>query len=124
VDGAFVVIKRIFKNSGELDILSYLSSSELLSDPQNHCVPVLDVIAVPGAAKQESDEILLVKPLLRAYRTPPFETVGQFVDFVEQALEVSVLALLNRGISITTYFVPPSQGSRVFASPGYLASVS
>jgi hypothetical protein len=49
----------------------------------NHCVPILDVLAVPD---EERD--IIVMPLLRRYSNPPFETFGEVVDCLRQLFEV------------------------------------
>ena len=67
-----------------MDIARFLSSEPLTSDPQNHCVPIYDVLLVPD----EDDRILLVMPLLREYSSPRFDTFGEAVDFFKQIFEV------------------------------------
>jgi len=78
-----VFIKRIDANTPEVGIAQFLSSEELRSDPANHCVPVLDVI--PDSHKP--GKVLLVMPLFRPYNDPPFDKVGEIVDFLRQMLE-------------------------------------
>jgi hypothetical protein len=84
-DGSCVVIKRVFKNQNEVDMTSYLCSPGLRSDPRNHCIPLLASIKVPGSP----NEVLLVMPLFQDHQIPPVETVGDFIDFTRQLLEVS-----------------------------------
>lgn len=69
----------------EADIGSFFSSGDRASNPRNHCVPIYDVLRVPD----EEDAQILVMPLLRKYGDPPFETVGEVVDFFRQTIEVS-----------------------------------
>jgi serine/threonine protein kinase len=47
-------------------------------------VPILDVLHPPG----EDDIMLIVMPLLRSLDSPPFDTVGEAVDFFTQIFEV------------------------------------
>jgi hypothetical protein len=48
-------------------------------------VPIYDVLEPPG----EADLNLIVMPLLRPFENPPFETVGEAVDFFGQVFQVS-----------------------------------
>jgi hypothetical protein len=84
-NGAFVVIQLV-TDQREVDIISLLSSNELRSDPRNHCVPILDIIPVP----EDPDTTLIVKPLTQDFWRPPLETVDEFVEFLDQVLEVRV----------------------------------
>lgn len=71
----------------EAKIGQYFSSQDLRADSRNHCTPVLDVLDAPD---DESHQII-VAPLLRPYDDPPFETIGEVLDFVGQILEVNRL---------------------------------
>ena len=68
-----------------------LSSEPLSRDPQNHCVPILDSFV------DDEDESVsyIVMPFLRLVEEPPMETVGEFIDFVDQILEVHVKILVD-----------------------------
>ncbi|EIW83437.1 hypothetical protein CONPUDRAFT_121992 [Coniophora puteana RWD-64-598 SS2] len=81
-DGKFVMLKMITtsRHPHEAEIGQYLSSEPLASDPFNHCEPIYEVLRVPG----DDDEVVLVMPLLRTFHDPPFDTVGEFVDFCIQ----------------------------------------
>lgn len=84
-DGRLVYIKAVLTNSEELRILRMLSQQDIKDDPRNHCVPLLDVLLDdedPGVS-------YIVMPFLRLVDNPPFETIGDAVDFVGQILEVS-----------------------------------
>ncbi|KAI0350538.1 hypothetical protein OH77DRAFT_1593479 [Trametes cingulata] len=82
-DGTLVYLKRVKSDSQELQILSYLSSEELLHDPRNHCVPLLDVIQDP----LNPDTSYMVMPFLRYIDSPPFELVGDVLECIDQVLE-------------------------------------
>ncbi|KAH9834812.1 uncharacterized protein C8Q71DRAFT_766503 [Rhodofomes roseus] len=84
-DGEPVVLKRILTSQHpyEVEITRFLCSEPLASDSRNHCVRLYDVLDVPN----EDDMVVLVLPLLRRYDSPPFETVGEAVDFFTQVLE-------------------------------------
>ncbi|KAJ7174752.1 hypothetical protein C8R46DRAFT_93550 [Mycena filopes] len=86
-DGLRVVLKRVSKSKHpwEEGIHGFLSSpaSELWGDPMNHCAPLLDVLQPP----HDPDWQILVINLLRKYDSPPFDTVGEAVDFFQQIFE-------------------------------------
>lgn len=75
-------IKAVHTDSEELNILRLLQS--LPSDPMNHCVPLLDYFADAGNPEQS----FIVMPYLQFMEEPPFETVANVVDFVDQMLDV------------------------------------
>jgi hypothetical protein len=85
-DGTYVALK-ILKPSihpYEIDIGTFFSSDSLAHNPRNHCVPILEVLKVPD----DDDMVIIVMPLLRYWDSPPFETVGEVVEFLGQLLEV------------------------------------
>ena len=69
----------------ERKIIEHLSSPSLKADPRNHTVELLDVLRLPL-----SGQSTLVMPLLRRFNDPPFETVGEAVEFFRQIFEVCV----------------------------------
>ncbi|KAF9801072.1 hypothetical protein IEO21_10209 [Rhodonia placenta] len=81
-DGAMVSLKKVSTavHPYEADIGLYLCSNELSSDPDNHCVPLYDVLKDP----LEEDIVILVMPLLRRCNDPEFGTVGEVVEFIRQ----------------------------------------
>jgi hypothetical protein len=87
-DGKRVMLKRLFPEEGphELLIASMLSSPEVVQNPRNHCVPLLDIIEIPNSAQR-----LMVMPFLRPFNNPHFETYGEFVAFLTQICEVDLL---------------------------------
>ncbi|KAG1726947.1 uncharacterized protein EDB91DRAFT_1165051 [Suillus paluster] len=84
-DGAHVILKRIQPSihPHEIEIGRFLTSEPLRSQHENHCVEMLDIIPVPN----DTDQVLIVLPLLRAFNDPPFETIGEIIDFCCQAFE-------------------------------------
>ncbi|EAU85847.2 other/AgaK1 protein kinase [Coprinopsis cinerea okayama7 len=84
-DGKHVVLKRIEKSQypEEVSILRYFSEKPLASNPENHCVPVLAVLNPPDDPEHD----IAVLPILRDYDDPPFETIGEVVDYIGQILE-------------------------------------
>jgi hypothetical protein len=90
-DNVLVMVKDLYPNlhPHEADIAQFFSSEALAGDPRNHCVPVYEMIHFQLEAHEP--EIFMIMPLLRKFNDPPFETVGQTVDFFHQVFEVSVL---------------------------------
>ncbi|KAJ3491002.1 hypothetical protein NLI96_g1020 [Meripilus lineatus] len=83
--GDIVMLKKVSKERHpyEIGIHKYFSTEPVASHPRNHCVPLLDVLEVPG----DTDIVLLVMPLLRACDDPMFQTIGEIVEFLRQTLE-------------------------------------
>ncbi|KAJ7129849.1 kinase-like domain-containing protein, partial [Mycena crocata] len=67
----------------EIEIVTYFFSGSLYNDPRNHCVPILEILDVPG----EDHCKIMVMPLLREYNHPRFDTFGEAVDFFSQIFE-------------------------------------
>ncbi|KAJ7028523.1 kinase-like domain-containing protein [Mycena alexandri] len=86
-DGLQVALKRVSKSKHPFEegIHRFLSApgSEISQDPTNHCVPLLDVLQPPN----DADLQILVMELLRKCDSPPFDTVGEVVDFFNQIFE-------------------------------------
>lgn len=82
-DGSTVALK-IPQSAQEIKTLSYLNSPDRMQNPQNHTVPLLDYIG----NKSEGEQDYIVMPLLRPFDNPPFEVVGEVLDFIGQTLEV------------------------------------
>jgi hypothetical protein len=85
-DGTYVALKIVKASIHpyEIDIGAFFSSPSLAHNPRNHCVPILEVLKVPD----DDDMVIIVMPLLRYWDSPPFETVGEVVEFLRQLLEV------------------------------------
>lgn len=92
-DNRRVMMKKINtkRHEHEQEIATYFSSKELADIPENHCVPIWEVMQVPD----DNDIIILVMPLLRDCMSPAFETVGEVVEFLSQVFDVSVLRRLQ-----------------------------
>lgn len=91
-DNRTVIIKRTQKEKREGEMAAFFSTSERLGNSRNHCVPVYDCISDTVDPEIE----MLVMPLLRSFNDPPFEAVGEVLDFVRQTLEVQSILLLRR----------------------------
>ncbi|KAJ7149990.1 hypothetical protein C8R46DRAFT_1008919 [Mycena filopes] len=83
-DGMNVILKRVKteEHPREVEIANFLCSEGLRGDPQNHCLPVLDVLESPTPGVN-----LLVMKLLRRYEDPQFDTFGVALDFLRQIFE-------------------------------------
>ncbi|EIN06245.1 kinase-like protein [Punctularia strigosozonata HHB-11173 SS5] len=83
-DGTPVALKRIYPdvNSYEEPVIIKLGSDLLNSDPHNHCVPIYEILDVPG-----ENHRLIVMPLLRKYANPEFDTIGEVVSCIQQIFE-------------------------------------
>lgn len=85
-------------------IARFLSSEELLKDPRNHTVPILDVFK-----KDDESLTFMIMPFLNAFDKPMFSSVDEVIDFMRQTLQVRRVAL---------FLMLPSdyqEGSVVFA---------
>lgn len=65
-----------------MDIIVYLSNPSLRENSSNHTVPLLDIII----GSEEYD--FIVMPVLRPFNDPPFVSVDEVLEFVQQSLEV------------------------------------
>ena len=85
--GDIVMLKKVSlaHHPYEIGIHQYFSAEPIASHPRNHCVPLLNVLEVPG----EPDTVLLVMPLLRSFDDPKFQTIGELVECLRQIFEVS-----------------------------------
>lgn len=88
-DGKTVMLKKIFsEESGygsELKIGQFVSSLKQMQDPDNHCVPIYEVLNIPD----DPNHVLIVMPLLREIDDPRFDTVGEGLECIYQLLRVS-----------------------------------
>lgn len=72
------------RGEDELEMARLFSEPQRRADPRNHCIPMLDHLVPPEAEGVG----IIVLPLLRHVESPPFETVGQVLDFCEQIMDV------------------------------------
>ena len=85
-DGKRVVLRRVDpQEDASVSVLSYLNSPELLADPRNRTVPLLDVLYPP------CDEVLIVMPLLHPFQSTecPFRYVSEVLEALDQFLQAS-----------------------------------
>ncbi|KIP02951.1 hypothetical protein PHLGIDRAFT_37667 [Phlebiopsis gigantea 11061_1 CR5-6] len=92
-DGRLVYIKRVGSQKDELKIALSLGLDEQREDGRNHCVPILDHF--PDA---DDAFTYIVMPFLRPVDEPPFETVENVVEFVDQLLE-GLVFMHERGVA-------------------------
>ncbi|CAL1706166.1 unnamed protein product [Somion occarium] len=83
-DGTEVALKKLQSSTGwrELEIARLFSSEPRRSDLRNHCIPILDIIELPG-----EDISILVMPKLMHVNRPKWRTVGEILEFCEQTIE-------------------------------------
>ncbi len=72
------------RDSEEVQIAKWLSSEELQKDPRNCCVPILEVLHLPG----DEDFAFMIMPFLRYIDSPAFELVGDALQCGGKLLEV------------------------------------
>ncbi|KAJ6525272.1 kinase-like domain-containing protein [Mycena vulgaris] len=84
-DGAFVMLKWIDKtvHPFEVEIGAWFSTEPQRSDPENHCVPIYEVLQTPDNPNVQ----VIVMPLLTRYDKPRFDTIGEAVSFFRQIFE-------------------------------------
>ncbi|KAJ7682317.1 kinase-like domain-containing protein [Mycena polygramma] len=105
-DGAHVLLKWVstLPSEPETQIARFLTDEP---GAHAHVVPMVDLIpAVDGHA-------FMVMPLMRPCDDPPFATVGEFVEFVEQVLEGLVFLhsrnIAHRDICVANIVMDASQ---------------
>ncbi|KAJ3477233.1 hypothetical protein NLI96_g10607 [Meripilus lineatus] len=83
--GELVMLKKVSKtyHPEEADIHEFLTADPFDSYPENHCAPLYETLQSPN----DEDITLLVLPLYRRFDDPPFETVGEIVEFFRQIFE-------------------------------------
>lgn len=87
-DGRRVMIQLVKKGDhgdAELDILRYFSQPSLRSLPENHVIPLLELL-------HHLDMVFVVVPLLAidCFTVPWFRNVGEAFDAVLQVFEVCI----------------------------------
>lgn len=97
-DSKQVYVKTVRTCSDQLKLLTLLSSPPLCDDPRNPCPPVLDSFVHP----EETFITFVVMPLLRMINRPPFASIRDVLDFVDQMLNVRGRSLLWRSIPDTS----------------------
>ncbi|KAJ7475413.1 kinase-like domain-containing protein [Mycena galericulata] len=84
-DGSFVTLKPLDTtvHPDEIPIGLWFSEEPQASDPSNHCVPIFDVLDVPGVPNKR----IIVMPFLSRYDKPRFDTFGEAIEFFRQIFE-------------------------------------
>lgn len=93
-DGRYVALKKASRTSHyrELEILKKFTSGAFTNDPQNHTVPVIQVLEVPD----DNDLVIIVMPLLRRFDNPWFKTISEAVECIRQLFEAVQYLHKNR----------------------------
>ncbi|KAJ3845458.1 kinase-like domain-containing protein [Lentinula raphanica] len=81
-DSLVVAMKRVKDATSEAQIATSFSDDAHNSDPRNHCVRIIDVLPVPGAAEK-----ILVMAWMRKVMDPRFRTVGEGIQFLSEMIE-------------------------------------
>jgi len=80
-------ITRTQFNAAEIDIMQYLSSEAVSSEPHNNCVKLLGILYPPGDSQKHIQ--ILVMPLLHTFSSPKFDTIGEALECFRQLFYVS-----------------------------------
>lgn len=83
-----IMLKKVstIKHPCEVDIATFFSSEPVASEPDNHCIPLYEVLEVPN----EKGLVILVMPFLRYHDMPRFKSIGEVMEFFRQIFEVSL----------------------------------
>ena len=86
-DGLQVAIKWVphaEHTREELNVMRFLSSDPLRSNPQNHCNPLLDAFSHP----EDPNGIFIITPWLAGFVYVPILSVAEVIEMMMQLLEV------------------------------------
>lgn len=87
-DNKPVMMKRIYSRERKANyehlICEYVSSPEQLQDPDNHCVPIYEILEI----LDNNDHVVIVMPLLCHWHNPRFNTIGECLDLFLQIFKV------------------------------------
>lgn len=67
----------------EVEITRFLSSTPLKDDPENHCIPLLEVLRNPN----EPECTFLVEPWVTSCSLEDLSVCDEAMDFMKQTLE-------------------------------------
>ena len=79
-----IYIKEIKTGCEEHRIAQLVTQEDWISDPRNHCVPIVKIFE----DHEDPKVSYVVTPFLWPVDSPPFETVKEIMDYVDQILEV------------------------------------
>jgi hypothetical protein len=82
----------ISRHPHEVQVGQMFSSEPLAVNPKNRCAPFYDVLRIPD----DEERVILVMPLLYRIENPPFQTIGELVEFFRQIFEVGTALSLLR----------------------------
>lgn len=90
-DNRQVMMKKIYSKEVRLGVYehqhlinAYVSSPDQLEDSDNHCIPCIEILRIPGDYRH----VILIMPLCRRWYVPRFDTVGEALDMIQQAFKV------------------------------------
>ncbi|KAJ6607526.1 hypothetical protein B0H10DRAFT_2227725 [Mycena sp. CBHHK59/15] len=110
-DDAVVALKLVELSDGvsvskEERIMRLLNSEPLASHPDNPCPTLYDVLDVPNDPREPKASQIFVMPFLRKFDSPPFETVGEIMDFAGRpsvASGSSMNIISRMGIDLSSF---------------------
>ncbi len=105
-DGKPVMLKCLMTKRAvtELEIGFFFSDPKRKDDPQNHCVPILDVLHSPFDKKAP----IIVMPRLYPCHYPGFDSVGEAIDFFRQTFEVVHGCIVCLSASVSNIWIRAS----------------
>jgi len=89
-----VYIKEVKTDSEEYRIAQLLTQEDWISDQRNHCVPIVKLFD----DHKNPQLSYIVMPFLRPADKPPFESVREIIDYVDQILE-GLVFLHEKGVA-------------------------
>ncbi|KAF9258834.1 hypothetical protein L218DRAFT_1080200 [Marasmius fiardii PR-910] len=87
-DGEVIMLKKVkvrdaSRTQPELTMGPMFRTEPYTSDPRNHCIPIYEILTLPDV----NNIVLLAMPRLERWDDPPFETIGEAVEFCRQIFE-------------------------------------
>ena len=107
----------ISRHPHEIEVGQLFSSEPLASNPKNRCAPFYDVLRIPD----DEDGAILVMPLLYRTENPPFQTIGEVVEFFRQIFEVATFFTITPLVHVHPILFT---GVATYASKSHRSSVS
>lgn len=92
-DNKAVMLKKIYSRDSNVNyeqfISEFVSTPDGRQDPDNCCVHCLEVLRIPD----DDEHVIIIMPLLREWRTPRFDTIGEAVNMIHQAFKVGLIVI-------------------------------
>ncbi|KAK0191956.1 hypothetical protein F5146DRAFT_928526, partial [Armillaria mellea] len=92
-DGTKVVLQVTRTDTNELSMIKKLCNPrEILQDPLNHTVPIIETVPIPD---DNDHRVFMVMLILRNFSSPAFHCRSEFVEAFRQLLEVVTAPLFT-----------------------------